>query len=126
MYAAFRFGLCVFAVYTAILLSGCQPSRAQREQELRTFVQSLVDGTSTWEQYVSADKRRSALDAKSAITADFQVLDWDYASVWRGFGDDLYEYRLRFSNGREAVSYVSVEKGRITQITLDLYDAAAP
>lgn len=126
MHTALRLILCATAAYTAILMSGCQPSGAQREQELRTFLQSLVDGTSTWEQYVSPDKRESTLQAKSAITADFRVLDWDYASACCGFGDDLYEYRLRFSNGREAVSYISVENGRIGLITLDLYDPKSP
>jgi hypothetical protein len=108
------------AASLAFSLSACKPSEAEREHELRAFVKSVVDGTSLWERYTPVSERTGVLEAKPHITANFQILDWDQASVCCGLRDDLYEYRLRFSNTREAVSYVSVERGRITQITLDL------
>jgi hypothetical protein len=116
-----QFVRAMLVCFTIALALGCKPSASEREESLSVFLRSLAQGTAEWEKFVPADSRAKALAARPVITADYTIIGWDHASVCCSFREDMYEYQLRFSNGKEAVSYVHVDEGRVDRISIELY-----
>ena len=120
-----QFMRAVLMVAILAMALGCKPSVSEREQSLNAFVRSLVQGTAEWERLVPADAKARALEARPMLTTNYTVIGWDHAGVCCSFTEDMYEYQLRFSNGREAVSYVHVNGGRVDRISIEVYEKTA-
>jgi hypothetical protein len=117
-----RLARLMTVLIASVAFGACKPSEQDREREISVFLLSLARGTNVWHSYVPVDKRDRIAGVRAEISEQYEIRGWDDASICCSLRNDLYEYQIRFANGREAVSYLTVERGRVAEISLEIYE----
>jgi predicted acylesterase/phospholipase RssA len=90
----------------------CGQPRAEIEEFVPLFLESVYEGTDFYRQYISLSDISVLKISRTNMTDEFEVVGWDRAA------EGEFEFAVRFSNGASGIVTVSERSGTIVSAGL--------